>query len=93
MSDLISRQAAIDAIMGQPPEPHYPSWYAAQIEKLPAAQPEIIRCKDCRYYQDNNDGYPHINCKWDANETPDADDFCSGAERRTDDKTNKGSSC
>ena len=40
MDDLISRQAAIDTIMGQPPEPHYPSWYAAQIEKLPAAQPE-----------------------------------------------------
>jgi len=49
MQDTISRQAAIDAIMGQPPEPHYPSWYAAQIEKLPAAQPEIIRCKECKY--------------------------------------------
>ena len=49
MSDLIDRQAALDAIMGQPPEPHYPSWYAAQIEKLPAVQPEIIRCKDCKY--------------------------------------------
>ena len=40
MSDLIDRQAAIDAIMGQPPEPHYPSWYAAQIEKIPAVQPD-----------------------------------------------------
>ena len=40
MGDLIDRQAAIDAIIGQPPEPHYPSWYAAQIEKLPAVQPE-----------------------------------------------------
>ena len=40
MSDLIDRQAAIDTIMGQPPEPHYPSWYASQIEKLPSAQPE-----------------------------------------------------
>ena len=39
MADLIDRQAALDTIMGQPPEPHYPSWYAAQIEKLPAAQP------------------------------------------------------
>ena len=38
-TDTISRQAALDAIMGQPPEPHYPSWYAAQIEKLPSAQP------------------------------------------------------
>ena len=37
--DLIDRQVALDAIMGQPPEPHYPSWYAAQIEKLPAVQP------------------------------------------------------
>ena len=40
--DCVSRQAAIDAIMGQPPEPHYPSWYAAQIEKLPAAQPDHV---------------------------------------------------
>ena len=36
--DTISRQAAIDAIMGQPPEPHYPSWYAEQIKALPSAQ-------------------------------------------------------
>lgn len=40
-SDCISRQATLDTIMGQPPEPHYPSWYAAQIEKLPAAQPTL----------------------------------------------------
>ena len=38
--DLIDRQMAVETIMGQPPEPHYPSWYAAQIEKLPAVQPE-----------------------------------------------------
>ena len=44
MSDTISRQAAIDAIMGQPPEPHYPSWYAEQIKNLPSAQPEILAC-------------------------------------------------
>ena len=40
MDDLISRQAAIDAIMGEPTDAHYPSWYAAQIEKLPSTQPE-----------------------------------------------------
>jgi hypothetical protein len=33
---------AVETIMGQPPEPHYPSWYAAQIEKLPAAQPDHV---------------------------------------------------
>ena len=94
MQDLISRQAAIDAINGVLVEDDACKvWFRLALQNLPSAQPEIIRCKDCRYYQDNNDGYPHINCKWDANETPDADDFCSGAERRTDDKTNKGSSC
>jgi hypothetical protein len=46
MDDLISRQQAIDTIMGQPPEPHYPSWYAAQIEKLPPAQPEPLTDKE-----------------------------------------------
>ena len=40
MDDLISRQAVLDAIMGQPPEPHYPSWYAERLEQLPSAQPE-----------------------------------------------------
>ena len=43
--DLISRQAVIDTIMGQPPEPHYPSWYAAQIEKLPSTQSQRMRGK------------------------------------------------
>ena len=39
-NDAISRQAAIDTIMGQPPEAHYPSWYAEQIKALPSTQPE-----------------------------------------------------
>ena len=69
MSDLISRQAAIDAIMGQPPEPHYPSWYATQIEKLPAAQPErkkpVFKTGESVYhvsYADGTGGF-EIN-KW-----------------------------
>ena len=75
MDDLISRQAAIDAIMGQPPEPHYPSWYAAQIEKLPSAQPEIIYCKDCKWKQG-------AECVRFADVRPFPSDFCSRAERR-----------
>lgn len=42
----------------------------------------VIRCKDCLYWQDNNGGYPHEDCKWRADETPDPDDYCSGAERK-----------
>ena len=44
MSDLISRQDAIDAIMGEPTDAHYPSWYAQRIKLLPSAKPEIIAC-------------------------------------------------
>ena len=46
--DLISRKAAIDEIMGQPPEPHYPSWYAEQIRALHSAQPKITKEYDLK---------------------------------------------
>ena len=42
----------------------------------------VVRCKDCKYWQDNNDGYPHEECRWGHGETPDANDFCSYGERR-----------
>ena len=40
MDDLISRQQAIDAIMGEYPDAHYPDWYASKIRALPSAQLE-----------------------------------------------------
>ena len=40
VSDMISRRAAIDAIMSEYPEPHYPAWYAEILKKLPSAEPE-----------------------------------------------------
>ena len=75
MDGLISRQAAIDAIMGEPTDAHYPSWYAERLEQLPSAQPEITRCKDCEHW--TNDDCPFA---WGKVE----DAFCSYAERRTD---------
>ncbi len=42
MNDLISRQTAIDAIMCEPTDAHYPSWYAERLEQLPSAQPEPV---------------------------------------------------
>lgn len=40
MNDTINRQAAIDAIMGEYPDAHYPDWYASKIMALPPAQTE-----------------------------------------------------
>lgn len=42
----------------------------------------IVRCKDCKYWQDNNGGYPHEECRWGKEETPDETDFCSYGERK-----------
>jgi hypothetical protein len=57
------------------------------IDKLPSVQPEIIRCKECKYYRE----YGYVNgkpkflprCTFSAIYV-DADDFCSQAERRED---------
>jgi hypothetical protein len=38
MSEMIDKQEAIDMILGQPPELHYPVWYAGQIRELPSVQ-------------------------------------------------------
>ncbi len=55
---------------------------AVVVENAPTidAAP-IVWCKDCRYYQDNNGGYPNTDCKWCKDETPDANDYCSCGER------------
>ena len=65
MSDLISRQAAIDGKISVQrtngveiySDDAVPVKY---LENLPPAQPEIIRCKDCRWwdkYGDYDNGY------------------------------------
>ena len=37
MDEYIERKAAIDAIISEPPDAHYPSWYADNIMSIPAA--------------------------------------------------------
>ena len=38
MAEYIEKQVALDAILrGEPPDAHYPSWYAERIKALPAA--------------------------------------------------------
>lgn len=53
------------------------------IDSIPAADvAEVVRCRECKCWQDNNDGYPHEECRWGHGETPDANDFCSYGERK-----------
>lgn len=59
-----------------------------EIENLPSAQPDIIQCKDCKYW----DSFPscsafsdlHICKYWMCKISTMEGDFCSRAERRED---------
>lgn len=84
MDDLISRQAAIDeAYAVIVDDAVYDVVQVETLEGLPTADAvEVVRCKNCRYWQDNNNGYPHEECRWGHDETPDADDYCSYGERK-----------
>ena len=76
MNDLISRQAAIDAVSNMLRRKFGIGGDLAEITLagLPSAQPEIIRCKDCRF----NDGVAY--CEMHYRDVK-GNDFCSWAER------------
>lgn len=106
MDDLISRQAAVDAMknMYQAAE----KWgreasddvikarsescmatlveMKLRIEKLPSAQPEIIRCKDCNNWDTTwqNDWAKNYHYCPVIDGVRNGDWYCADAERRTD---------
>lgn len=51
--------------------------------ELPSAQPEIIRCEDCRWQKDQSGSTAWLPCR--AIVTP-SDFYCGRAERRTDER-------
>ena len=55
---------AVETIMGQPPEPHYPSWYAAQIEGLPPAQDKCTHERCPLQYNYVSDNCDISECPW-----------------------------
>lgn len=78
-SDTISRQAAIDCVT-------YDVEHTIEcLKALPSAQPDIIRCKDCKYWREHKyakETKRYIPfCGFSAIYT-EADDYCSKAERR-----------
>lgn len=96
MSDLISRQAAIDALHTRFKDGfNEDKWWnsthvLAAIEGLPPAQPEIIWCKDCKWYELPSHKI-YENCvRWMKRNgillPIKPDDFCSRAERREDEQ-------
>ena len=88
MSDLISRQAAIAFVdCGYLRPPTELAWsdkdVVDMLKRIPSAQPEIIRCKDCENLQtdwkpQDSDGY---YCAV-MDRMMEEDGFCSHAERK-----------
>ena len=84
-TDCISRKAAIDALRNYLVGKNVPcdgTLMARLIEnevvnKLPSAQPEIIRCRECKFAS----GDSRICMKFDHSPIGELD-FCSFAERR-----------
>jgi hypothetical protein len=90
MNDLIDRQAAIDALnklkIYRPldSDRYVISDCLNKIVNLPSTQPEIIRCRDCKWsdWYDSTDGNRYCYCMETGASGRTADDFCSYAERR-----------
>ena len=81
----VSRRAAIDALMDEFKRVPTTAIRAKDaLEKLPSAQLEIIRCKDCTYGV--QDEYGRWYCRSLGCQIGDEDGngFCSDAEGRTD---------
>lgn len=89
MNDLINRQDAIDAINKiAPVDTEYDCKLLDRIDvryvliELPSAQPEIVRCKDCKYgdvFLDKEDRLCLLTGIW-----KEPCHFCSDGERKTD---------
>lgn len=86
MSDYINRRAAIDAVNGMPDCPNgYSDTYdkahiIAVLEDVPSVQPEIIRCKDCKWCEDADGLMCKNTASWVV--ATDYDFGCVCAERR-----------
>ena len=86
--DTISRQAGIDVldayqVMVENGEENPYAWARLRMSELPSAQPEIIRCKDCKWW--SNDDYRECSSpNYDDGYVTPAGFYCGYAERRTD---------
>lgn len=86
MSDLISREhmKSLGATCIASRSKDGNMFPIVSIDELPSVQPEIIRCKDCKWcseHYDTDGNVPYWVCiNWDAG--TDADGFCHEAELR-----------
>lgn len=85
MAEYIEREAAEDAVGEAHLKGLNPLW---ELRDVPAADvAPVVRCKDCKWFADNNGGQWYgcqmFQVVWNTPEdAPKPDDFCSYGERR-----------
>ena len=90
MDDLISRQQAISrAVEFRMFDRPVKMVAVSELEALPSAQPEIIRCTECKHYREYDSEYVEnavvVQCmadRYPISETIPDGWFCAGAERK-----------
>ena len=81
MDNLISRQAAIDAIERNACNTQR---MIDAVKQLPSAQPEIIRCKDCIYQKESWCGIKY--CEANGDHIGKDYDYCSNVRRKDNER-------
>lgn len=96
--DAISRRAAIEGLKGYIDDTgifNQDKWFVhgiktaiTHLKSLPSVQPEIVHCKDCKHHWTHScmDAFPREICDLDQTFYDSNFDYCSLAERRTDDE-------
>lgn len=93
MGDLISREAAIKAFTGKPPEYYHTDYIASKLRCLPAVDAvPVVRCRDCEHFIDmSGTSYPSycykhttfdIDGEFDNVFSVEPDKYCAWGERR-----------
>ena len=81
MSDLISRQAAIEAIKRAIWDKYTAKDAIDAVCNVPSAQPEIVRCRECKFASGNS----RICMKFGYGPIGELD-FCAWGERKDNDE-------
>ena len=62
MAEYIEKETAIAIIMGEPPDAHYPHWYADKIKAIPAA--DVAPVRHGRWILEAHD--ERVNYRWNV---------------------------
>ena len=84
MPEYIEREAAIESIMSEPQDAHYPHWYAVKIKSIPAV--DIAPVRYGRWERTADGAALCTACKRKMNSSQYGYAFCSLCGARMDGK-------